>query len=139
MADWESLFSGKPIQDLRGTLAKLRRASTRKLKRVRRWTCWFVRGIIVGAIWAMLYAPQSGAETRQAADKLLRPLALTGASLLAALQEEQRPRNARMAERRALGGAGKSTEEGEATIHTKEMGGAGKRQEGADRSRSRSS
>lgn len=90
MEGWESLFKGKPIQELRSTLETLRQAGATRIKRVRRLQRWFVRGAIVGAVWAVLYAPQPGAETRQALGRLLHPLAEIGASLLTWLRNQQR-------------------------------------------------
>lgn len=90
MEDWESRFKRNPIQELHDSLAMLRQAGARRLKRVRRWQRWFVRGAIVGAAWAVLYAPPSGAETRQAVGRLLRPLGEIGASLLTWLRNQQR-------------------------------------------------
>src|SRR5215472_12617318 len=82
MEDWESRFSRNPIQELRSTLATFRQAGVMRMRRVRRWRRWFVRGAIVGAAWSVLYAPQSGAEMRQALGRRIRPLAEIGASLL---------------------------------------------------------
>jgi hypothetical protein len=138
MEDREFLFMGKSIQDLRGALTTLRRTGAARLRRVRRWRRWFVRGAIVGVIWAVLYAPQSGAQTRAALGKQLRPLALTGWFLLAALQRQQRLRTARMAARRASGKGSKATEEEGATRHTEETSGAGDAPEDVGRSVSRS-
>ncbi|HEY7348799.1 MAG TPA: YtxH domain-containing protein [Ktedonobacterales bacterium] len=103
MREWESEFLGKPIQDLCGTLTTLRRAGATRLKRVRRAVRWFVRGVIVGAVWAMLFAPQSGAATRQAVGKLLHPLIEIGISLRAWRRCQQYVHHDALAARRAGG------------------------------------
>src|SRR5690348_6407329 len=110
MEDWESLFRRKPIQELRATLTALRHAGAARLKRARRWRRWFVRGAIVGAAWAVLYAPQPGAETRQALGRLIRPLAQIGASLLTWLRNQQHASLDQAAARRAPGRAEHTTE-----------------------------
>ncbi len=111
MEAFASQFNRRQIQKLRITLAALRRTGAARLKRVRRWRRWFVRGVIVGAAWALLYAPQSGAETRQAVGRLLRPLALAGTSVLTWLRRKPQARQDRLAERRAPGRSGHTTEE----------------------------
>lgn len=134
MEDWKSRFRGKSIWDLRGALTTLRRTGAARLKRVRRWRRWFVRGAIVGVIWAMLYAPQSGAETRAAVGQLLRPLAVIGGSLFSWLQHQQHVRQEQAAARRAPGPSGPFIEGQPPTPSGAEASGAGDASEAVERS-----
>lgn len=139
MEDWGSRFKWKPRQKLRNRLATFRHAGARRLKRVRRWRRWFVRGVIVGAVWAVLYAPQSGAETRQALGRRIRPLAEIGASLLTWLRKQQHTRLDQAAARRASGRAEFSTSGGPSPQRVAETSGAGAGREDSERSLPRSS
>jgi hypothetical protein len=103
MREWASEFPGKPIKELRGNLTTLRRAGATRLKRVRRAVRWFVRGIIVGAVWAMLFAPQSGAATRQAVGQLLHPLVEIGITLRTWWRRQARAHHDALAARSAGG------------------------------------
>jgi hypothetical protein len=139
MEDLESHFRGKPIQERRITLAPLRRAGAARLKRVGQWRRWFVRGAIIGAAWAVLFTPLSGAETRQALGRLVRPLALTGTSLLAWLLRQQHARIAKRAARRAPGRVGEAPEGWRATQGLAETSRAGAAREDVERAAARSS
>lgn len=110
MEAFASRFIRKPIQELQVTLAALRRTGAARLKRVRRWRRWFMRGVIVGATWTLLSAPQSGTETRQAVGRLLHPLAQQGTSVLTWLMRKPQVRQDRLVERRAPGRSGNTTE-----------------------------
>ncbi len=136
MEDWEPLFRRKPIQELRGALVTLRQAGATRLKRVRRWRRWFVRGAIVGAAWAVLYAPQSGAETRQALGRFIRPLAEIGASLLTWLRNQQQARLDTVAKSRAPGRSEHTPEEWRLAQRADETSGSGGAQEEVERQRS---
>jgi gas vesicle protein len=134
MKDWESRFKRKPIQELRSSLATLRQVGARRLKRVRRWRRWFVRGAIVGAVWAVLYAPQSGAETRQAVGRLLRPLAEIGISLLTWLRKQQSASLDQAAARQGPGRSEHTTDKWPSTQSVTEASGTGATHQGVARS-----
>jgi hypothetical protein len=115
MPQWESAFLGKPIQKLRDTLTTLRRAGAIRLTRFRRFVRWFVRGVIVGAVWAMLFTPQSGAATRQAIGQLLHPLVEIGITLRTWWRRQERSHHDALAARRAGGEDCTAPEEWRAT------------------------
>lgn len=139
MENGESHFKRNPIQELRGTLAILRQAGATRLKRFRRWRRWFVRGVIVGAVWAVLSAPQSGAETRQALGRRIRPLAPIGASLLTWLRSRQRASLDQAAARRAPERTEHTTDGWPSTQGKAETSGAGATPQDVVRSLPRSS
>ena len=137
MEDLKSRFRRKPIQELRSTLATLRHAGTTRLKQVRRWRRWFVRGAIIGATWAVLAAPQPGAETRAAVGRLVRPLAEIGTFLLTWLRNQQHASLAQLAARRAHPTAGNTTQGWTQTQRLEDMSEVAAEREDVERERSR--
>lgn len=111
MPEWKARSSGSPIRKQRIKLAEFRQASARRLKRSRRALRWFVRGAIIGAVWAVLYAPQSGTETRHAVSQRLCPLAEFGKTLLAWLRHMQHGCQDHLTARQAPGPSGQTSEE----------------------------
>jgi len=64
---------------------------------------WFVRGVFVGAVWAMLLTPQLDAATRQAVGQLLHPLVGIGITLRIWWRRQERAHQDALAASRAGG------------------------------------
>lgn len=89
MNEFESLFDKRTLQRVPARLADVRRASRVRLKRARRRQRWFVRGVIIGAAWAVLFTPEPGWEARQKVERLLRQVYQQGELALTWLRKQQ--------------------------------------------------
>ncbi|HEY7124136.1 MAG TPA: YtxH domain-containing protein [Ktedonobacterales bacterium] len=94
MSEFESLFDKRRFQQVPARMSDMRRASEVRIKRARRWQRWFVRGMIVGAAWAVLTAPEPGWEARQKVGRLLRQFYQQGETALTRFREQQPPSGA---------------------------------------------
>ncbi len=91
MSEFDSLFDKRTLQQVPTRLADVRRASKVRLKRARRRQRWFVRGVLIGAAWAVLFTPEPGWEARQKVERLLRQVYQQGEMALTWLKKQQQP------------------------------------------------